>query len=447
MEKNPTDITAYAVILVRNPASLHRGLRKLVGLPTLKRSAIACQRVTGERTLIALPDEASLALCQEKLGATADLCVGLPDLMIRLQRRFRAQANAPRVLMLDSDLVLNPKVLQKIADTSCAPLVTSPGGLACVPAETAEGLVQASRDPDDLLKKLPALGAKKLHLEIGKDMARLDFSGGRQSANRMLSLSVRCSTDSFLGGLNRSVALPMTRGCARVGIHPNAVSILALALAILSGWAFTRGDYGGFLSGALLAYLSTLLDFSDGDLARLTYRESKFGCWLDSACDYLSYFLTFGGIMVGAYRAHIMPGMVSLVSILSGLVIGVVVFVSFRIRLSKKDGRPDQLDAHLQTAMRRMSDDPVIRLAEILAKLPTRGDLAYIVLGFALLGQMRAFLIFMSYAVHIVWMLALYIGWRAEQRGLFDASQLLASEGTAAPGTVPSQHSEIALPS
>jgi len=127
----------------------------------------------------------------------------------------------------------------------------------------------------------------------------------------------------------------------------------------------------------------------------------------------------------------------------SGLTLSIGVFIFYRIRLSKKDGRPDQLDAHLQNAMRRMANDPGIRLAQMLAKLPTRGDLTYILLGFALLGQMHLFLVFISYAVQVVWILAIYVGWRAEQRGLFDIAELAPVEPAAAPAELKSPHSEM----
>ena len=41
---------------------------------------------------------------------------------------------------------------------------------------------------------------------------------------------------------------------------------------------------------------ATILDRCDGEVARITLKESKFGQWFDTALDQLSYFSMFIGI-------------------------------------------------------------------------------------------------------------------------------------------------------
>src|SRR5439155_11540900 len=46
-----------------------------------------------------------------------------------------------------------------------------------------------------------------------------------------------------------------------------------------------------------------ILDGCDGEVARLKYQESVFGCWLETVGDYTYYFAIFIGITIGAVRS------------------------------------------------------------------------------------------------------------------------------------------------
>ena len=81
------------------------------------------------------------------------------------------------------------------------------------------------------------------------------------------------------------LALPLTRGLARLGMSPDTVSWLSLLYALPIGFAFGTGERWGLFVGAALWYVSFLLDCVDGKLARLTGRTSERGRLLDSFGD------------------------------------------------------------------------------------------------------------------------------------------------------------------
>ena len=54
--------------------------------------------------------------------------------------------------------------------------------------------------------------------------------------------------------------------------------------------------------GALLFMLSSTLDGCDGEIARLKFRQSRFGGWLDIWSDNVVHVAVFGAIAVGLYR-------------------------------------------------------------------------------------------------------------------------------------------------
>jgi len=77
-------------------------------------------------------------------------------------------------------------------------------------------------------------------------------------------------------------ALWLTRAAAALGLSPNAVTIVGLALTLVAGWQFYVGNLA---LGMAAAWLMTLLDTVDGKLARVTLTSSEFGNMLDHGND------------------------------------------------------------------------------------------------------------------------------------------------------------------
>ncbi len=69
---------------------------------------------------------------------------------------------------------------------------------------------------------------------------------------------------------------------ARLGIHPDLVTILGLLVVFVAAWIAARGEF--LLSGIVLI-LGMPLDTLDGAIARAMNRQSRFGALLDSTLD------------------------------------------------------------------------------------------------------------------------------------------------------------------
>jgi len=415
---NPPSLAA-SVLLVADRAAMDRVSQTILGLSTLERSTLMLRRLGNASVILCLPDAECERACSQTLREVAEIVVGPQAAAAKLAERGAIES--AQGILLDAELVVTPEAVKAMASERWA-------GLACFSLSEILKRLSQTKDIEDLVRSLSQNYGRWFEFGQKQPIARLNAPKGRQQAIALLNQNARGTTDSFLGGLNRTFSLPLSRLFIKIGLSPNAVSYLALGFALLGGLAFRGGSYFGFLVGALLNYFSCVLDASDGEVARLTYQESPFGCWLDSTCDYLSYFFTFGGLFWGTARAGILPGMASLISILLGMVLSVVVFVGLRLMISRGGATPDMMSARLRGAMREMSGDPVIRMAKLLAKLPTRGDLGYIIIGFALLGEMKAFLVFIAFAAHLVWILALYVGFKAYRQGYFQTEAAEAPE-------------------
>jgi phosphatidylglycerophosphate synthase len=85
-------------------------------------------------------------------------------------------------------------------------------------------------------------------------------------------------------------------------VTPNQVTLLSVAIGIGSGLLFATGNQPAAIAGALLFLFSTIVDGCDGELARLTFRESRMGERLDLVGDNVVHIVLFGGIAVGLHR-------------------------------------------------------------------------------------------------------------------------------------------------
>jgi phosphatidylglycerophosphate synthase len=91
--------------------------------------------------------------------------------------------------------------------------------------------------------------------------------------------------DRFDRYFNRPLAAPLARRFAAAGLHPNTVSVIGLGVGVIAGWFWQFRTLEPALVGAGLLIVATVLDNTDGMVARLTGKTSEFGKVLDGVCD------------------------------------------------------------------------------------------------------------------------------------------------------------------
>ncbi len=91
------------------------------------------------------------------------------------------------------------------------------------------------------------------------------------------------------------VALPLKHS----RITPNMVTIASAAAGLLGAAAMAVGRYDWLIWGAVLYALSNVLDCSDGQLARMTSKFSRYGRIYDGVADYVVGLSTFIAIGIG----------------------------------------------------------------------------------------------------------------------------------------------------
>jgi phosphatidylglycerophosphate synthase len=86
---------------------------------------------------------------------------------------------------------------------------------------------------------------------------------------------------------------PVARIFGRVGLTPNALTVIGLLIAIAGAYLIANHFW---LAGALVVAFGAVFDLFDGALARATGKVSRFGAFLDSTLDRISEAVVFIGI-------------------------------------------------------------------------------------------------------------------------------------------------------
>jgi phosphatidylglycerophosphate synthase len=128
----------------------------------------------------------------------------------------------------------------------------------------------------------------------------------RDEAEERLARSLKdetAHTDAPLARyIDRNLSWRISRRLAQTSITPNQVTITNTCVGLFSAWMFTSPSYWMRLLASLIFLFSITVDGVDGELARLTMTETKFGGMLDVTTDNIVHVAIFAGIFFGCYR-------------------------------------------------------------------------------------------------------------------------------------------------
>jgi archaetidylinositol phosphate synthase len=122
-------------------------------------------------------------------------------------------------------------------------------------------------------------------------------------------------------------------------VMPNHLTTLRLLVGLCAVAAFLPGTYGYSNAAALLLVVSNFLDHTDGELARISGKSSRFGHRYDLAADAAVTILTFVAIGIGVsergQETWVFPP--ALLGLVAGCAIALIFYLRMRIeqRLGK----------------------------------------------------------------------------------------------------------------
>jgi phosphatidylglycerophosphate synthase len=340
----------------------------------------------------------------------------LADLAVML-----AAAGAGKISFISGDRTYHPMLFQTLRNWGGedAGLVLRAGQIpvgACVlNTASAQGFAASVHSDASSASQLEAWLSRARGLtrvEVTDDRWQLvRTEPERLHAERKLDGWLVKPTDGIFARFNRRISIPISRQLIRLPVTPNMVSLFTLGVSFLSGLCFAMGGYGNMLAGALLGLFASILDGCDGEVARLTFQESEFGCWLETVCDYLYYLFMFAGMTIGLLRSSGARVYLYLGCVLTfGAVMSFITTALQRRRLTAA-GRPEQLLGNWQKEAERRSSNPLLYMARNTEFIVRRCFLPYAILFFAVFRIVPVAFVFAAAGANLVWPIALYSYW------------------------------------
>ncbi|MGQ9800556.1 MAG: CDP-alcohol phosphatidyltransferase family protein [Candidatus Saccharicenans sp.] len=156
-------------------------------------------------------------------------------------------------------------------------------------------------------KPVTSFSSRQVSLD-GLFMIKVDSSETARQAEEQLLETGRKPTDGYITRVFfRPISLKLTRLLIKLGLTPNQISLIVLAVELLSVYLIFQGPYESMALGGFLFLLSSVIDCCDGENARLTCRVSRFGTIFDISADAFLYVVFFTVLPIGLYRATSNP--------------------------------------------------------------------------------------------------------------------------------------------
>jgi len=419
---------AVAILLSKEGTGngeLGSGLARVGSLPILLRNILAARKLGPSRIMVVIDDPALRRRVHRELCSTGRLPQSVQwieakaDVSVSQQLQLiAAQASSERLVIIDGTAAYHSSLLQKAKEWKgeSAGLVLKsndkPVGIYALTVEALHSIEEGyAAEADTTLQELLA-SLTEIHsvdqISVAEDLwQQVNTEQDRQSAERKLDRWLVKPTDGIYARLNRKISIPISRQLIKFPVTANMVTLFTLGVGFASGAFFARGGYWNTMIGAFLCLLSSILDGSDGEVARLKLQESAFGCWLETVCDYLFYLFLFVGMTLGLWRAsgsrmYLTCGAL----LLFGAIASFLATGWQRHRLAAE--RPEQLLKIWQSHAESRSSNPFLYFGRHTEFIIRRCFFPYALLCFALFNIMNVAFVLSAIGANLVWPIALY---------------------------------------
>lgn len=119
-----------------------------------------------------------------------------------------------------------------------------------------------------------------------------DLARAEDALQATLGIAADSGVDRYL---HRRCSRWITRLLVRTGVTPNQVSLSSLVIGLGAVWCFWHATPASAFWGVIVYAIACIVDHSDGEIARLTFQESRFGANLDWTIDTIIH----AGVVLG----------------------------------------------------------------------------------------------------------------------------------------------------
>jgi uncharacterized protein (TIRG00374 family) len=417
-----------AAIIFANSGDARRfspELARVGTLPVILRAILQARSVGATRIIVAASRTAGKVIRRELLRTgrlpnnvewfeAGGAHQSLPQLIGQIA------AETDRILLLLGDTACHPRLYQMTTEWDGrgeAITLTTAGQFVGVGAVSREAALEIATECPEWVETPVELYAwfKPRHAVVFKEVATelwhaVSTPEDRLIAERKLDRWLVKPTDGLFAQMNRRISIPISRELIKYPITPNMVTLFTLGVSCLAGIFFALGGYWSTLIAALLSVWASILDGCDGEVARLKLQSSKFGCWLETVCDYLYYLFIFLGMSIGLARSRgtdaylVWGGVLVFGAITSFLTVG---YARHRFASS----HPEKFLTLWQKRADTQQQNPLMYIARNTEFIIRRCFLPYALLAFAVVNLIRFAFIGTAVGANLVWIIASYSYW------------------------------------
>jgi phosphatidylglycerophosphate synthase/choline kinase len=398
-------------------------LARVGSLPILLRAILAAQKAGIAKIVVVVDPIAGIRVQQEllmthRLPTSVQWMAAAPGASLWQRLRFIATVTcSERLVLIDGNTTYHPSLLRKASewnDEDAALAFMSgekPLSIYALSVKMIRHLAEHCSTPvgsfEELEESLAAM-ASVVPIPVRDDLwQRVSTPEDRQAAEQKLNGWLVKPTDGIFARTNRRISIPISRQIIKFPITPNMVSIFTLGVGFASGLFFAYGGYWNALFGAFLCLFASILDGCDGEVARLKFQESDFGCWLETVCDYLFYLVLFVGMTIGLWRSSGTKTYLAWGALLLfGAMASFLAIGWERHRLAS--GRPEQLLRIWQAHAESRSSNPFLYFGRHMEFMARRCFFPYAILVFVLCNILNVAFILSAIGANLVWPIALY---------------------------------------
>ncbi|MDQ3120030.1 MAG: CDP-alcohol phosphatidyltransferase family protein [Verrucomicrobiota bacterium] len=335
------------------------GSLKIAGLTVLDRLVVSAHRAyCGPITIVS--DATPRLACAEELQIETSSVPALP-------------AFPDPVLLIDGGVLVEPSDLERVIEHG-GQLAAANGSLLPIRVTTP--------------KAGPVIVAHGLAVAIVNEVSA-------RVAERKFWASLSSPADGLVDRFfNRPLGRLLSKLLVHTSVSPNQVSFVSIVIGVVSAWFFARGY---FVLGALVFQFSAVIDCVDGELARVLFKQSRLGKWLDLAGDQVVHFCVFAALGIGVARTN---SSVPATALGASAALGVLLSFAVIIR-----------------ALRR----PPARRSPLLNRLleaTANRDFSVLLLALAIFGRIDLFLWMAGIGIHIFWIALLLLLWGPAHRSI-----------------------------
>lgn len=288
---DPTRAETIAVTAVIRPPTA-MSWHPIAGVPLVQRIAISARR-GGCARVIALggTNTEALAALLTRDARTRDVAVASEV----------SAAAGDRVVLLPADCLITPATVAQVLTeppSSDVVLFQSAGATPGILIGPREAVLACASGNSSVTPRTRAL--------TGALCLPIDGPAAAAAGEARLVADLRAVTaasDGPIARLDRALSTRLSRVLVRTPLRPNHITAIGTAIGLAGAWCLAQGSYAAGLLGTLLFWAAVIVDGCDGEVARLTFRETRFGYLFDVTTDNIVHAAIFLGIGIGQYRA------------------------------------------------------------------------------------------------------------------------------------------------